>query len=139
MQETVGLYNFSNIRYAHPPIGDLRFRAPVPPISKSNIVNNGSVAANCPQAQGSWHLIANQFVPLYLAGTAFDYEWAAKNVAHEPPSSVYEGGNEDCLFLDVIVPKYAFNNGNSPTTAGAPVLVWVRILSYKPKRILIIK
>ncbi|KAL2005592.1 hypothetical protein VTN00DRAFT_10085 [Thermoascus crustaceus] len=26
-----GIYNFSNIRYAAPPLGDLRFRAPVPP------------------------------------------------------------------------------------------------------------
>ncbi len=42
-------YNFSNIRYAEPPVGNLRFAAPVTP-KPDRTVQRGEVARICPQA-----------------------------------------------------------------------------------------
>lgn len=33
--------------------------------------------------------------------------------------------NEDCLFMDVVVPKAIFDNANKTGSKGAPVLVWI--------------
>ncbi|KAF5865783.1 hypothetical protein ETB97_002296 [Aspergillus alliaceus] len=43
LNQTTGLYNFSNIRYAAPPLGSLRFRAPLPPKVNRSEVQTGSV------------------------------------------------------------------------------------------------
>src|SRR6266536_6503747 len=48
-QNLFQLYNFSNIRYAAPPLGDLRFSAPVPPTGRNTTVNDGQSRAICPQ------------------------------------------------------------------------------------------
>ncbi|GAB1191528.1 hypothetical protein APSETT444_000707 [Aspergillus pseudonomiae] len=46
LNETTGLYNFSNIRYAAPPLGNLRFRAPLPPKVNRAEVQTGALAQN---------------------------------------------------------------------------------------------
>lgn len=43
-------YNFSNIRYAQPPVGHLRFDAPVAPTVRNSTVNDGQHGVVCPQA-----------------------------------------------------------------------------------------
>jgi carboxylesterase type B len=48
-QSAGGFYNFSNIRYAQPPLGALRFAAPVAVVGSSDIINNGSVGIVFPQ------------------------------------------------------------------------------------------
>jgi len=120
---TGGFYNFSNIRYAAPPTGENRFRAPVLPATNRTAVQTGLPARICPQAEPAWLLIAEAYIPLYLAGqTVF-------NASSFNLSSASSGGlpvqdprtTEDCLFLDVVVPEAIFNNAGKGY--GAPVLV----------------
>ncbi|KAG8525589.1 uncharacterized protein KY384_009233 [Bacidia gigantensis] len=93
--ETGQYYNFSNIRYAAPPLGDLRFADPQPPLQEDrHKVNDGSVGFTCPQA-----------IPA----------WAVSNTTTNTGSPVTTGlsgeaESEDCLFLDVIVPAKVFQN-----------------------------
>jgi hypothetical protein len=95
-------YNFSNIRYAAPPVGDLRFKAPEDPVNnRSAGVQDGSLYGKiCPQAYTSWQNAA--FV------TA-------------PPG---EHESEDCLFLDVVVPDTVWDQHVS-SNASRPVIVWI--------------
>jgi carboxylesterase type B len=43
-------YNFSNIRYGQPPVGALRFSAPLAPQGRNTTINNGQQGVICPQA-----------------------------------------------------------------------------------------
>ncbi len=100
-----GTYNFSNIRYAQPPVGNLRFALPQPPTGRSNEVDDGSVGRVCPQAYPLW-----------------------TDSGHTPPEDPRT--TEDCLFLDVIVPQKIFDDANRGWGKRnyeqlAPVLVWI--------------
>ncbi|KAH0842510.1 hypothetical protein AYO21_06686 [Fonsecaea monophora] len=133
--QTGQTYNFSNIRYAQPPIGNLRFAAPVPPSGRNNVVQNGSVDRICPQAIPGWYPISSEFVQYLIAGnaTSFNYtqaeeqlQIALQNAKPTPPDPRM---SEDCLFLDVIVPKKVFDGSKSRVrrrqNAGAAVVVWI--------------
>ncbi|KAF1926629.1 alpha/beta-hydrolase [Didymella exigua CBS 183.55] len=75
---TTQLNVWKGIRYAAPPTGDLRFRAPaVPVVAGDGTVNATTFAPQCPQA-----------LPAPFPG------------AQSSPS-----GNEDCLFLNVYAPN----------------------------------
>lgn len=122
---TGNFYNFSNVRYAAPPTGENRFSAPLPPATNRSAVQTGSVGRICPQANPAWLVIAEEYIPLYLAGqTQF-------NASSFNTSSATSGGlpaqdprsTEDCLFLDVVVPKSIFDKAGKGY--GAPVLVWI--------------
>ncbi|MCJ1356216.1 MAG: hypothetical protein MMC33_006210 [Icmadophila ericetorum] len=128
--ETGGFYNFSNIRFAEPPIGELRFRAPVAVTGKSTTVNNGSVGHICPQADPAWGAITALFVPDYLEGIPFNLTAAEIYLANMSTGVLPKQDprtSEDCLFLDVYPPKKVFQQ--APVSAaggqGAPVLVWI--------------
>ncbi|ELR09469.1 hypothetical protein VC83_00616 [Pseudogymnoascus destructans] len=122
-------YTFSNIRYAVPPVGDLRFRAPVPPKHRNTTVNNGSGNPICPQANPAWLLTAQAF----LTGTPIE------NLTRPGSGSGSGGGfslddipkpaagtTEDCLFLDVYAPKSIYDAPKVENKqSGAPVLVWI--------------
>lgn len=122
IKETAAYYNFSNIRYAAPPVADLRFRAPVSPTTDRSSVQDGSELRICHQANPAWTLIAAQWLPQYLLtgvvpNVSTTVTTGSANVTTVP------GETEDCLFLDVIVPEKIFENaGNS---SGAPVVVWI--------------
>lgn len=91
---TGAYYNFSNIRYAAPPIGDLRWRAPQDPMTDNRNVQDGSLGFICPQAAPLWFSRGNT---------------ALGNLsAVIPPSASSQTENEDCLFLDVIAPTKSF-------------------------------
>lgn len=119
--EQGSFYNFSNIRYAEPPVGNLRFQAPKKPKGQSDTINRGDVGAICPQSSPSWESIASQFVPNYLIGLGFNYSKAAASVPANPPSEKDPRETEDCLFLDVHVPKAVWDSNDG----SAPVLVWI--------------
>ncbi|KAL2827396.1 carboxylesterase family protein [Aspergillus cavernicola] len=90
------VYTFRNIRYAAPPLGELRWAEPSPPKFFPD-VQDGSYGHNCIPAA----------VP-----DSFDspiFENITKNAA------------EDCLFLDVYVPGNALVN----PTSSIPVVVWI--------------
>lgn len=129
MQNTHGLYNFSNIRYAAPPLGDLRFRAPVWPEQNRTHVQDGSVGRICPQANPLWEeYIEPAFLLSLEKGTSFNQ---STNISSYPyvPQKMDPRTTEDCLFLDVIVPKKIFDRAQNKTFVSrkmlAPVLVWI--------------
>jgi cholinesterase len=129
--ESAEVYNFSNIRYAQPPVGNLRWALPVPPFGRDSIVRDGSVGRICPQGTPDWFLISALFSPYILTGntSAFNYTQAqealqaflATGASLQAPDSRI---TEDCLFLDVFTPKAVFDSATRNSTARVPVLVW---------------
>ncbi|KAL8761586.1 MAG: hypothetical protein Q9184_002294 [Pyrenodesmia sp. 2 TL-2023] len=118
-------YNFFNIRYGQPPIGPLRFAAPVA-AAEDRRVQRGDVERRCYQANPGWLQIAGKFIGPYLTNstTAFYQQYpspASFPRAEVPPAGPTE--TEDCLFLDVLVPEPIFNRRNAGKRA--PVLVWI--------------
>ncbi|KAI5361172.1 Putative carboxylesterase, type B, carboxylesterase type B, active, alpha/Beta hydrolase [Septoria linicola] len=124
--DTGDYFNFSNIRYAQPPTGDLRFRAPLPPETNRTAIETGEVDRICPQANPAWLLTAQTFIPQYLTGrtnfTAADF--ASNSTSSSSLPAQDPRTTEDCLFLDVQVPKHIFEQTHNKSSKGAPVLVW---------------
>ena len=121
---TGNFYNFSNIRYAAPPTGENRFANPQAPVSNRSIVQNGTPDRICPQANPAWLLVADEFLSLYLAGqtqfnaSSFNTSTSTGMLPPQDPRTT-----EDCLFLDVVVPKSIFDKAGKGY--GAAVLVWI--------------
>lgn len=117
---TGNFYNFSNIRYAAPPTGENRFRVPQQPETDRSTVQTGLPDRICAQANPAWLNTADQFLELYLAGqtefNASSFNSTNPEIPQDPRTT------EDCLFLDVVVPKTIFDAGKN---CKAPVLVWV--------------
>jgi carboxylesterase type B len=96
----------------------------------------------CPQAFPAWYQTAAQFLPAYLSGNASSLDLPASG-APPPPNTptgsmqappTTSGESEDCLFLDVLVPKRVLDargggngrgKGNGGKGDGAPVLVYI--------------
>ncbi|KAL2827732.1 alpha/beta-hydrolase [Aspergillus cavernicola] len=114
-EEHVGVYNFSNIRFAAAPVGDLRFRAPAPPIVNRTTAQTGSEARICPQALPSW-------MPQSMSN-AISYV-SNGSITSMGPVLMDPRASEDCLFLNVVVPKKIFKTSGKKMK-GAPVLVWI--------------
>lgn len=125
--DQVKYYNFSNIPYAAPPLGELRFAAPQPPPQGNRSAPSaGSGPRLCPQAGTSWLSVSDVFLFEYYAALATS---SASTVDLDaipvPPlnntfvdsASPFE--SEDCLYLDVMVPQAVFQGGSQ---AKAPVL-----------------
>ena len=92
-------YNFSNIRYAAPPVDSLRFQLPRDPVNnRSAGVQDGTYGKICPQSYTPWQ--------------------NAKFVT-APPGELE---NEDCLFFDVVVPDQIWNQR---CNSSRPVMVWI--------------
>ncbi|KAE8350345.1 Alpha/Beta hydrolase protein [Aspergillus coremiiformis] len=127
LDETTGLYNFSNIRYATPPLGNLRFRAPLPPKVNRSEVQTGAAGRVCPQATPIWsRYIMPQFLKSYFTNSSFN---ASLDISSYPvPLQQDPRISEDCLFLDVVVPQKVFDRarGKSPVPKEnlAPVIVY---------------
>ncbi|KIX92895.1 uncharacterized protein Z520_11371 [Fonsecaea multimorphosa CBS 102226] len=114
--ETFDFYNFSNIRYARPPTGSLRFTAPQPPLTNRTL-QDGSSGGICPQSYPVWYLCGLAL----LSGSINSTDACDASLIPKPEPTE----QEDCLFLDVIVPKQIFANASTKHTTGAPVMVWV--------------
>ena len=124
-------YNFSNVRYAAPPLGNLRFSEPIPPQGFNSSIDDGSIGRICPNVQPTWLGVGVQFLDAYIKNQPFNFThvnatfYASLDTA-EPPAQDPRT-TEDCLFLDVIVPKKIFDSSIHQTnaTGGSPVLVWI--------------
>ncbi|KAH7417834.1 carboxylesterase family protein-like protein [Cadophora sp. MPI-SDFR-AT-0126] len=123
---TGNFYNFSNVRYAAPPVGDLRFAPPQAPGENRSSVNTGSTSRICPQATPGWLGAALPFLDSLLLGLPFNstqsYTPPGAN-SSSPVPAPDPRESEDCLFLDVFVPKGVLTNAGQGF--GAPVLVWI--------------
>lgn len=117
-------YSFNNIRYAKAPIGKLRFVAPVPPDVNRTVQDGSDINPTCPSASPNWLSVAYPFIGAYLGGqktfNASSYTIPPPSPPSFPPNV---GTPEDCLGLDVVVPKQIFDlakNGTNTTNVGAP-------------------
>lgn len=77
----------------------------------------------CPQAEPAWLDTAVQFITgtSFVNVTPIDY-------SNYNPGPIKAGTTEDCLFLDVLVPKQVYNSHTFDTnkiSGGAPVIVWI--------------
>lgn len=117
LDATGGYYSFKNIPYAEPPLGPLRFRAPLPLLSINRTTNDGTAPRSCFQQGSPWFQYS---IPLVIQ------RLIAGGVVLPPPGPPTPppaGQSEDCLVLDVTVPKTTFP---SPATAPPlPVVVWI--------------
>jgi carboxylesterase type B len=80
-----GIDAFYGIRYAAPPLNNLRFQAPQPPLLEPQMIGANIIPNICPQANLSHPLFTD------------DYK-----------------GNEDCLFLNIFKPTKAKEGNNLP-------------------------
>ena len=110
------LYNFSNIRFAQAPVGPLRWAPPQEPLQNRSVVQTGEVGRVCPQAWPTWYLRGKE----YIAGNPDAGTLSPAELI--PPPDPRE--TEDCLFLDILVPKTVFDNRHNKKGL-APVMVWV--------------
>ncbi|KAI9158873.1 Carboxylesterase patB [Paramyrothecium foliicola] len=124
--ETTDLFTFSNIRYAQAPVGDLRFRAPIAPTGRNSKVQRGEELRVCPQGIPSWGIASSEFGERWIRDRLDGYNYTEAHAAELPIlKGVSEawltlpGLSEDCLFLNVVVPKKVFDRGKK-----APVFVW---------------
>lgn len=117
-QATGGYYTFKNIPYAEAPLGPLRFRHPIPRVTLSRSIDDGSAGRICPQAAGSWF---QHSIPLVAQTIAQN----CNNTSGQPggpPPPIGLPESEDCLLLDVSLPHGVWENRAS---AKKPVLVWI--------------
>ncbi|OBT60805.1 hypothetical protein VE03_09894 [Pseudogymnoascus sp. 23342-1-I1] len=133
-------YKFSNIRYAAPPVGDLRFRPPVALQGGDSTVHDGKTGASCMQGDSAWYLevAAGLVLPAFIGGENVS-SVVGKAAASQSSGSLEtlslsdipkqeSTTSEDCLFLDVLVPQAIYESPrrtDKKGTGGAPVLVWI--------------
>ncbi|KAI1829234.1 hypothetical protein DTO006G1_9824 [Penicillium roqueforti] len=124
---TYGLYNFSNIRYAAPPVGDRRWKVPIPPTKNREKVQDGSVGRVCPGALPLWAGLSVSWLDSYANNKPVTVSTNVSSYPYTPPPQ--DGRTtEDCLFLDIIVPKTVFDRTNHKRSNDknlAPVMVWL--------------
>jgi len=130
-QKEAGLYyNFSNIRYGEVITGASRFKAPRFPTSRNSTVNDGQMTTRCPQTHPFW---LSDGAKIATGVPASELQPPTFNISQIPPMNAEEA--EDCLFLDVVVPRRIFSKMQGPRirsdkesehpAKGAPVLVWI--------------
>lgn len=121
------IYKFQNIRYAQEPSGHLRFRAPVQPETDRSVIQLGAETKICPQSRPDWQAKAYGPIGKYSnPNIPFTLEAWKKDLLNSsiPPGDINANATEDCLLLDVHVPKPIFDKAKAGV-AEAHVLVWV--------------
>ena len=94
-------------------------------------MDDGNVGRICPQGVPAWLQIGAPFLAAYAKGQPFNFtaanQTAAENTHTMTPTPPPQDPRttEDCLFLDVIVPKLTFDSTNVKNTSQSPVLVWI--------------
>ncbi|KAF5021002.1 hypothetical protein F66182_6933 [Fusarium sp. NRRL 66182] len=102
------LYKFQNVRYGRSPTGDLRFRAPQSPLENRTVVQTGAGRRICPQGQPRWQAKTQMAIGKYSNPTVpFTLEGWVEAIENGmvPPGNINVNATEDCLLLDVHVPK----------------------------------
>lgn len=109
VQREDGVLEFLGVRYAQPPLGALRFQAPVRP----SVLEAEQAATSYDQASVQMRSGAGAaaYPPLVQA---------AMTEAFAPPADIKPEGDEDCLTLNVYAQKTGAEAG-----ATRPVMVWL--------------
>jgi para-nitrobenzyl esterase len=96
-----GVDKFLGIPFAAPPVGDLRWKPPLPPTPWSGVRSATTFSASCMQITP----------PESPASTPAVTPWTYEYLDHQPVS-------EDCLYLNVWSPK-------ASAKSRLPVVVWI--------------
>ncbi|KAF8344952.1 Alpha/Beta hydrolase protein [Amanita rubescens] len=121
INSTTGNTEFLGVRYAAPPTGSLRWRAPQPPASTSGVQFANAGAPSCYNIQSGFGLAPTN-----------PYRYESSQVATENVISRLDERtaqlqfSEDCLFLDVFTPSVN-------QTELLPVLVYIHGGGYETK------
>ena len=146
MKDTVSTLTFANVRYGQPPVGKLRWAPPKPPKNEPK-VQRGEVERICFQSQPSLPFTTlGPWIEAYLSNDTESFYQKYPNEPATPPipanlteffPPLLPAETDDCLFLDVYVPKEIFDQRENwkRTKKGAPVFLWVHggglILGHK--------
>ena len=99
----------------------------------SHIIRNGSELRVCPQGIPDWQFKASSAATKFAnPNEEFSIEaWVETIVNAKVPEDldVNRGTSEDCLFLDVHVPRSTYEGRKKKRHSGSPVLAWVSISS----------
>ncbi|THV01054.1 alpha/beta-hydrolase [Dendrothele bispora CBS 962.96] len=87
---TTNVTNYHGIRYARPPLGDLRFRAPQPPANVTGVQQANTIPPSCLQG---------------VTGRSPTNPFSNQTSLSKRQSG---GASEDCLFLNVFFPGLPF-------------------------------
>ncbi|KAL8756088.1 MAG: hypothetical protein Q9199_003187 [Rusavskia elegans] len=124
LSESGKFVKFKNIPYAEPPLGELRFAPPQHIFENNETVNYGWNENVCPQVQMGWAPKASEFLadfqdPPALANWTDPISAADYGPIQYPPKDA----SEDCLTLDVMVPKTVWDSRNENVVYK--FIVWV--------------
>lgn len=123
IQNAYDVYAFYDIRYAASTTGANRFKAPQAPPSNRSAVQTGGQRWSCPQAGEAWGSITGPFMQQYDYGKGKTVFNPSDFPPAGPPNITPDARTtEDCLFLDVYVPRKVLENLGKGGPA-APVLV----------------
>jgi para-nitrobenzyl esterase len=111
--ETDGIYTFNGLPFASPPVGELRWAAPQPPVRWTETRLAEAFGNRCMQPTGTEDGFMNRLIE--GQGLSGFKTWMIKRViASAKPAPV----SEDCLYLNV-------RTGNLNSNEKQPVLVWI--------------
>ena len=101
-------------------MGELRFRYPIPLLSVNRTVDDGAGARACFQMGAPWFRFS---IPLVLQRLA---EGGLPGPSGPLGNGPQPGQSEDCLVLDVTVPKAVYDAQAAGTLREpVPVVVWI--------------
>ncbi|XP_038056684.1 liver carboxylesterase 1-like isoform X3 [Patiria miniata] len=103
-------YIFKGVPYAEPPVGPLRFRAPLPKVRMTRVFNATRFGPSCPQDVSG----VAQFYPAYMV---------------QIPEGANETSEEDCLTLNIYTPV-DLANMTWKSDAGLAVVLYIHGGSY---------
>ena len=110
-------YNFSNVRFAASPTGERRFQAPTHAAVDRSTVQTGQREYICPQGVETWLDVASEVV----SGASLTYS-AVLPFGPSNRTVFDHRQTEDCLFLDLLVPRSIFENRHHKHSSASVLL-----------------